>query len=299
LPVVRKKNGIPRFSLRQTGDEEDQLFVINELNSSTTPPNHPLFVPFRQDYYFFFLPGASDPGFHRRWIDFISYEWQPGNLYFSLPGHVHLVEETAPLSGTLLAFTEEFLQPEEWTSRKKLPILQNPDDIHELRLSGEERDFLNNLLVQMQARYCGKQDGNAGIMRSYLNIFLVYLSRIHTRQFNASPPVGDPLLIERLKRLLHEEYDPIRQVADYARLLEMTPGKLNDLIQGYAGKTATTLVQERVILEAKRAIVRGDLSLKEIAGSLGFEDSGFVRFFKRITGETPASFRSALQAVEV
>jgi AraC family transcriptional regulator, transcriptional activator of pobA len=70
------------------------------------------------------------------------------------------------------------------------------------------------------------------------------------------------------------------------------------MARAYAGKTATLLVQERVILEAKRAIVMGNLSLKEIAGSLGFEDSGFVRFFKRVTGETPASFRSALQAVE-
>jgi AraC family transcriptional regulator, transcriptional activator of pobA len=298
LPVVKKKNNVPLLSLRHPGDDDDQLFVISELNSSTTPPNHPLFVPFRQDYYFFFLPSASDPGSHRRWIDFISYEWQPGNLYFSLPGHVHLVEETAQLSGALLAFTGDFLPPEDWNSRKKLPILQNPDDIHELKLSGEERDFLNNLFIQMQSRYSGSQDGNAGIMRSYLNIFLVYLSRIYTRQFNARPLTGDPMQINRLKELLNEEYDPIRQVADYARLLETTPSGLNDMARAYAGKTATLLVQERVILEAKRAIVMGNLSLKEIAGSLGFEDSGFVRFFKRVTGETPASFRSALQAVE-
>lgn len=219
-------------------------------------------------------------------------------MYFCSPGHVHLVEETAPLSGTLLAFTEEFLQPEDWSSRKRLPILQNPDDIHELILSDEERGFLNNLLVQMMARYSGSQDGNAGVMRSYLNIFLVYLSRIYTRQFNARALTIDPSQIIRLKHLLNEEYDPIRQVSDYARLLDTTPGRLNDMIQNYAGKTATQLVQERVILEAKRAIVLGDLSLKEIAASLGFEDSGFVRFFKRITGETPASFRSTLHAIE-
>jgi AraC-like DNA-binding protein len=150
----------------------------------------------------------------------------------------------------------------------------------------------------MQAKYSGRQDGNAGIMRSYLNIFLVYLSRIYTRQFNASPPIGDPSQIIRLKELLNEEYDPIRQVADYARLLDTTPAKLNEITQNYAGKTATLLLQERVVLEAKRAIVLGDLSLKEIAAGLGFDDSGFVRFFKRITGETPASFRSNLQAIE-
>ena len=166
------------------------------------------------------------------------------------------------------------------------------------RLSGEERDFLDNLFIQMQAGYSRQQDGNAGIMRSYLNIFLVYLSRIYTRQFNARPPADDQQGIARFKELLNEKFDPLRQVADYALLLDITPAQLNQLTREYAGRPAMTLIQERVILEAKRAIIHGDLSLKEIATSLGFEDSGFSRFFKRLTGETPAAFRAVLHEVQ-
>lgn len=289
----RKKTVIPHYSLRHTGDAGSCLFEILELDGRKTPSTEPLFRPYRQNYYCFFLAKGSNAGPARRWIDFINYEWQPGNLYFTLPHQIHIKEDNAPVNGTLLSFTEEFLQPEELSSWKKLPILQNPDDIHELKLSGGEKDFLNNLFVQMRADYSGQPDSAKGIMRSYLNIFLVYLSRIYTRRFNTSPPADGQRSIPRLKELLNEKYDPLRQVADYARLLEITPGQLNNTTKVYSGRSAATLIQERVVLEAKRALILDDLSPKEIATSLGFEDATFSRFFKRLTGGTPAAFRAA------
>lgn len=291
---ARHKNSIPHYSLRQAGVEGIIPFVIKELDSrKDASDDNPLFQPYRQDYYFFFL---ARTGSNRRWIDFINYEWQPGNLYFTLPRHIHLKEANTTADGTLLAFTEEFLQPEELSSWKKLPILQNSDDIHELKLSGVEIDFLSNLFVQMLAEYSQQQNQAKGIMRSYLNIFLVYLSRIYTRQYNANPPSDDQGMISGLKELLNEKYDPLRQVADYARLLDTSPAQLNNMTRAYTGRNATVLIQERIVLEAKRALVLDDLSPKEIATSLGFEDAGFSRFYKRLTGETPTAFRAGFRA---
>jgi AraC-like DNA-binding protein len=49
----------------------------------------------------------------------------------------------------------------------------------------------------------------------------------------------------------------------------------------------------RVLLESKRLLYFSSLSVKEIGYELGFEDdSYFVRFFKRLTGLTPAQLRS-------
>lgn len=298
MQSARHKNSIPHYSLRQPGVEGDIPFLIRELDGSRNALEHasdgaPLFHPYRQDYYYFFLPQT---GSGRRWIDFINYEWQPGNLYFTLPRQIHLKEANTSADGALLAFTEDFLQPEELSSWKKLPILQNPDDIHALKLSGAEIDFLNNLFVRMRAEYSQQQNQAKGIMRSYLNIFLVYLSRIYTRQYNTNPPSDDQGMIGGLKELLNEKYDPLRQVADYARLLDTTPVQLNNMIRAYAGRNATILIQERIVLEAKRALVLDDLSPKEIATSLGFEDAGFSRLYKRLTGETPAAFRAGFRA---
>ena len=101
-----------------------------------------------------------------------------------------------------------------------------------------------------------------------------------------------------MKELLNEKYDSLHQVADYASLLHVTPGHLNDTLRLQTGRTATTLIHERIILEAKRALFHTPLSIKEIGYSLGFDDPAyFHRFFKRLTGTTPLDFRNAIREI--
>ncbi len=52
------------------------------------------------------------------------------------------------------------------------------------------------------------------------------------------------------------------------------------------------IINDRIILEAKRQLCYTDLKIKEIAFRLGFDDpSYFVKLFKRQTGILPAEFR--------
>jgi AraC-like DNA-binding protein len=58
------------------------------------------------------------------------------------------------------------------------------------------------------------------------------------------------------------------------------------------GKTVTDMIQERIVMEAKRLLFHSDLSVKEIGYSLGFEDAAyFNRAFKKKAGTTPLEFR--------
>jgi AraC-like DNA-binding protein len=51
-------------------------------------------------------------------------------------------------------------------------------------------------------------------------------------------------------------------------------------------------------LEAKRLLVRTELTSTAIAGHIGMTDpTTFGKFFRRQTGETPASFRDRLRGV--
>ena len=57
--------------------------------------------------------------------------------------------------------------------------------------------------------------------------------------------------------------------------------------------TPLKLINERIILEAKRYLLYSSLKVKEISYLLGFEDpSYFVKFFKRNTGSLPIEFRN-------
>jgi YesN/AraC family two-component response regulator len=57
-------------------------------------------------------------------------------------------------------------------------------------------------------------------------------------------------------------------------------------------KTASELINEYIILEAKRYLLATPNQIKEIADQLGYEDvSYFIRFFRKQTGYSPEAFR--------
>lgn len=292
--AIHHKRNIPNYTLRETSHNGNGLFEIREFYGDRARDSSHLFIPHRKDYYLFFL---VKKGSNHHWIDFVNYEVQPGFIYFTLPHQVHLKEKNAPVEGILLAFTDEFLLTDGQMAWKKLPILQNPDERHSLKLEEQDINFLNNLFIQMLAEYGQPQDWSKGMLQSYLKIFLVYLSRLYTSQYNKDPlPADDQSLVKRLKELVSEHYNSIHQVSGYAQLLNVTPGHLNDTVREQTGRTATALIQERIILEAKRALFHADLNVKEIAYSLGFDDPPyFNRFFKRLTGETPVGFRNGIR----
>lgn len=64
------------------------------------------------------------------------------------------------------------------------------------------------------------------------------------------------------------------------------------LTQQYAKTSPLKLINDRIILEAKRMIRYSDLRIKEIAFDLGFkDDSYFIKLFKRNVGMSPIEFR--------
>jgi AraC family transcriptional activator of pobA len=79
-------------------------------------------------------------------------------------------------------------------------------------------------------------------------------------------------------------------------LLNLTPGYLNDLVKQQSGKTAISHIHNRLVVEAKRRLLHTELSVKQIADALGFEDAAyFNRFFKRLTDATPMAYRQQIR----
>ena len=81
-------------------------------------------------------------------------------------------------------------------------------------------------------------------------------------------------------------------VSHLAARLFFNPSYLNTVVKGVSGKTASTFIQEKIILEAKSYLMHSDLQITEIAYKLGFANiSYFNRLFKKRTGLSPTSFR--------
>jgi AraC-like DNA-binding protein len=78
-----------------------------------------------------------------------------------------------------------------------------------------------------------------------------------------------------LKKILNQ-HSP----ADYAELLYISPKALAKITKSYFNKPLSSLINERIIIEAKRELYLTDKTIKEIV-ELGYEDEYyFSRFFK-------------------
>ena len=86
-------------------------------------------------------------------------------------------------------------------------------------------------------------------------------------------------------------------MAAYAQALALTQTTLNRLCRQFSGKGALDLIQERLVIAARRHLIYTDASVEAIAYGLGFQDPAyFSRFFKRHTAMAPGRFRQARQA---
>ncbi|MBK5284203.1 MAG: helix-turn-helix domain-containing protein [Bacteroidia bacterium] len=96
--------------------------------------------------------------------------------------------------------------------------------------------------------------------------------------------------------LVENNFRQKKSVSEYSEMLNISAGHLNDTVQHETGKTASEIIYERIILEAKRLLYHSAKSVKEIAYELLYDDpSHFNRFFKTHTGRTPEQFRKHIR----
>jgi AraC family transcriptional regulator, transcriptional activator of pobA len=96
----------------------------------------------------------------------------------------------------------------------------------------------------------------------------------------------------RFRQLVDQDYRSHQQIASYARQIGVTSTHLNRVCRENFGETATGLIHQRLVLEAKRYLTFTTLSVKEVSFALGFEEPAyFARFFKQKTGLPPMAFR--------
>lgn len=96
----------------------------------------------------------------------------------------------------------------------------------------------------------------------------------------------------RLNTLIEQKFKTEHAVSFYAAELGLSPRKLGDVVKLYTGKYVSDVIDDRLIAEAKRLLLFSNLTVKEIAFDLGFEEhSYFTKVFKKITGKTPSDFK--------
>ncbi|MBF9255157.1 helix-turn-helix domain-containing protein [Pontibacter sp. 172403-2] len=224
-------------------------------------------------------------------IDFQRYPLQAGRVFLLRPGQAHQ-RRSRQEKGVLVSFSESFLQTTGMSAHDAFvifssvyqhPYLDLPD---KLKIIFEE-------LVNLMAKELQEPQPGMDILSRYLYILLQYLLRECQAQIEKLTPARYSERLFRLSSLVEAHYHEHKSVSFYASALDITPKHLNSLCRQYLHTSVADMQHERLIVESKRLLLFSSLSVKEIAYQLGFEDASyFVRFFKRITGQTPTQLRS-------
>lgn len=131
-----------------------------------------------------------------------------------------------------------------------------------------------------------------------LSVWLVrHLEKIEEAEASVSP---GKKLMRRFVQMLEDKYATLHSVSNYAESLKVTPTHLTRVCRQSSGKSATGLIQDRTLLEARRRLALTDQKIAKIAEDLGFRSAAyFTRLFTQKTGESPSSFRKKVRQVAI
>ncbi|MBB6272123.1 AraC-like DNA-binding protein [Pedobacter cryoconitis] len=168
-----------------------------------------------------------------------------------------------------------------------------------IRLNEEEQKKITLLFEIFIEEFNTVDNIQLEMLRMLLKRLIIITTRLAKGQYVADKNLTDDKLdiIRRYNLLVEKHFRLQHQVQFYAELLNRSPKTLSNLFAIYNHKSPLAVIQERIVLEAKRLLIYTDKSAKEIAYDLGFDDAAyFSNFFKKHTSFSPSDFRSAKSA---
>jgi AraC family transcriptional activator of pobA len=154
---------------------------------------------------------------------------------------------------------------------------------------------VNLILDSIQREQDSALPGHDRAARHHLGLLGVWLERQAARLAPDSPrPDAARRLVARYTGLLELGFHSGQGVADYAAQLGVTPTHLTRCCNLACGRSASALLHDRLLFEARRLLTETDLPVGRIAANLGFTSPAyFTRAFQHQTGKTPSAFRRA------
>ncbi|GLB51154.1 AraC family transcriptional regulator [Neptunitalea chrysea] len=249
-------------------------------------------TPHRHDFYTVLLI-KKGRGTHT--IDFKEFKIHDNQIFFLSQGQVHQIKEEIATHGFSMVFSANFL------IQNNIP-LSFIDDLNlfydygespPLHLSEEQLTKLVGFAEEMILLYESDIPLKEQSIGAYLKLFLISCTNLCTvQEKNLQKVESSNTILKEFKNLVEQYYKQWHSTSTYAEALNITPDHLNRTIKSLIGKTAKQYIQKRLDIAAKRMLYFSDLTTKEIAYELGFnEPSHFSAFFKKCTGHSPSQYK--------
>ena len=156
-------------------------------------------------------------------------------------------------------------------------------------------DEIALLFGRIEEELASTDEYSEAVLRSYLQLILALSSKAKSLQIADVPSPLNHNLLTDFQQLVETHFITQRDVPFYAEALHLSVDSFAKKIKRQLGKTPLQLLQERLILEAKKQLHLTYKSIKEVAYYLNFDDPFyFSRFFKKHVGVSPKEFRESV-----
>jgi len=228
-------------------------------------------------------------------VDFNPIKIKPNTLLFLNKDTVQRFDNKTKFEGKAILFTDSFFcKTETDTKFLQNSILFNDlFSVSQIQVKKQSKLFTGLLQQMMEELKNTKDNSQADILQNLLHNFLLHSERERRKQnFTEIKKGADLDYVMLFKDLLEIDYKSQKQVNYYAKEILITEKRLNQATAKVLGKSPKQLIDDRIMLEAKRILAHTTESVKEIGYNLGFDEpTNFIKYFKKHSKFTPTEFR--------
>ncbi|MGD1319838.1 helix-turn-helix domain-containing protein [Chryseobacterium sp. 2R14A] len=236
----------------------------------------------------FFVINIFDRGKGSHTIDFVDYEIKNKQVHLVFPDQVHQWKIEPGTVGYQLMISRNWFETLVPTLRFSQSLYQNHPviDLSDSAFTSIIYEFktIKKLLDEENIFW--------EMIRKRNEVIGLLLSKAVELIFNNDDQNHYSPIFSKFLPLIDEYFKEERSVSFYAEKLNISPNYLNVICKKSINSSASSLIQDRILLEAKRLLKVSEMSVKDIVFDLGFYDqASFSKFFKSQTGMTPSQFK--------
>lgn len=217
-----------------------------------------------------------------------------GSLIMVPAAMVHEIHFDPDTDGIVVTAASVYAGSVAQGDKRLLDALDHPG-VYPISGTGVSAEALTDAFHWMLREYIWSAPARRlAVMAHFLRI-LVAMVRLRSMQVGKVSMARDRDydVLTRYKELVERHFRTEKAMDFYAGQIGVSAQRLNQACKARSGKTASKILHERTIIEAKRCLLYMEMTVAEIGYTLGFDDPAyFSRFFAQRVGQPPGTYRS-------
>ena len=232
-------------------------------------------------------------------LDFNTVDLKEGDVLFLSPGQVFYCHQPKRISGVLVSFTDDFFDTPSQNDffNTRLDLFNDLSQKVCLSIPVKRRANVYCLIDMLKMEIeLSNLKSTSSILQHLLSALLEALNRESVHVAKEEVLVAERSLAKKYRIMVQKNISVKNNVEYFCHELKISKSTLQKATRLTYNMTPKDIIEEALMLEAKRLMISSSMRIQEIAFSLGFTDpTNFTKFFKRNVGMTPEGFRKSQQ----